>query len=428
MITPTHLFEKLSTLTKTNKILVAYSGGLDSHVLLHLVSQIKPYHVRSIHINHGLQKEADAWSQHCKNTCDELDVPIEIFSLNLKIQKGDSLEEEARKGRYQALVSSIQSDEVLLTAHHQNDQAETLLLQLFRGAGISGLASMPNISQFGKAEHARPLLDVTLLELENYAKQNDLKFIKDPSNRDTRFDRNFLRQEILPQLRSRWKGIDKTLARVASHQAEAKNILDEVAEQDFLSIHSKLDNTLSIKLLSNLSLARQKLLIRYWINKSGFQTPSEKKLGHIFADVINAQDDAQPLLEWRGAQVRRFKNHLYIMSPLIEHDSQQSLRWDTCMPIEITPLGLKLESEALKITEPHVFIRFRQGGERIHLSQKRKNISLKKYMNEVGIPPWLRSRVPLIYKNEELMQVINISSKPDGQLFVLYNETSAQLK
>lgn len=424
MIAPKNLFEKLSELTQASKIVVAYSGGLDSHVLLHLVSQVTGYQVRAVHVNHGLQEEANVWSEHCKNTCDKLKIPLELFTLNLEINKGDSLEEIARRGRYQSLMSSMQMDEVLLTAHHQRDQAETLLLQLLRGSGIAGLASMPNIAPFGVGEHARPLLDVPLPELEGYANHHHLSYIEDPSNKNIKFDRNFLRQEIFPLLRERRKGIDRTLARVATHQGEAKTILDEVAEQDFLTVQSALDNTVSIKSLLKLSLARQKLVIRFWISQSGFQFPSEKKLDHIFTNIIDARDDAQPLLEWRGVQLRRYKNRLYIMPPLGNHDTKQSLLWDTRKPVEIPSLGLRLERGILSVEGAEVYIRFRQGGEEIHVANRKLRMSLKKYMNEVGIPPWLRSRVPLICEGEKVKQVINIGYRTNGNFFVLSDKAS----
>jgi tRNA(Ile)-lysidine synthase len=213
------LLKKLHSLTRANKYLVAYSGGLDSHVLLHLMSQLSDSEIsiRAMYINHGLQKEARDWEIHCHKVCDELCIPFNSKALQIQTSTGVSLEEEARKKRYSALNTSLQKDEVLLTAHHQNDQAETLLLQLFRGAGVQGLAAMPAIREFGSKEnlrlHARPILNQTRQFLEAYAKENQLDFIEDPSNFDESFDRNFLRNIIMPQLRQRWPGIDKTISR-----------------------------------------------------------------------------------------------------------------------------------------------------------------------------------------------------------------------
>ncbi len=402
------------SLGPSKKILVAYSGGLDSHVLLHLVSHfiqqplVEPLQltVRAIHIHHGLQKEADTWVLHCKNICDELKIPLEVKHLNLTIKNGESIEERARMARYSALKDSLQSNEVLLTAHHQNDQAETLLLQLFRGAGVQGLAAMPTHSLFGLGGHARPLLAEPLSVLKSYAKEYCLDFIEDPSNQDSAFDRNFLRNEIMPKLRQRWSSIDKTISRSAAIQAETKQLLDEVAEQDLSLIGTQEDNTLSLAKLSKLSFERQKLLIRYWINSNGFNTPSEKKLAHIFSDVINADDDAQPLLEWQDTQLRRYKNKLYIMSPLAEHDTTQVIKWDTQEPLTIPVLQINLPAlPELNPDKTHeVTVRFRQGGETV-LQADGSHKSLKNILHAADIPPWLRSRVALIYLDNELIKV-----------------------
>ena len=209
-------FKQFQALTRSKKLLIAYSGGLDSHVLLHLVSQFPQashYQVRAMHIHHGLQEEADAWVPHCQSVCADLNIPLQINHLNLELKKGESIEEAARAARYIALKESLKQGEVLLTAHHQNDQAETLLLQLFRGAGVQGLAGMPTISSFGSGQHARPLLNASRQSLEMYAEEHQLSFIEDPSNKDSAFDRNYLRNEVLPQLRERWPSIDKTISR-----------------------------------------------------------------------------------------------------------------------------------------------------------------------------------------------------------------------
>lgn len=416
MLTPEKLLLKIKPLTKVKKFLVAYSGGLDSHVLLHIISRLSDYQVRAIHVHHGLQEEADSWVCHCQNICDTLDISLVVKYLSLNVGRGESLEDVARNGRYQVLKQILKSDEILITAHHQNDQAETLLLQLFRGAGVQGLASMPEIHDFGVSKHARPILDQSRADLEIYAQEYNLDFIEDPSNKDTRFDRNFLRQELFPQLRVRWKGIDKTLSRVARIQGETKKILDELAKQDLKLCEQDKENTLSIQSLLQLSYPRQKLVIRYWVMKSGFSYPSEKKLEHIFSDVINAKEDAQPLVGWKNIELRRFKNQLYIMPALSEHDTKQVFDWNVNNPLEIKSLGVTLKPSILKFGDPVVTVRFRQGGEKIFISERRRSVSLKNVFNELGIPPWLRSRTPLIYVNEILKQVVDIrkSSKNYG--------------
>jgi len=430
--------KQLQALTRSKNILIAYSGGLDSHVLLHLASQLSQannyshksqttqatqvnqansYQVRAMHIHHGLQEEADAWVPHCQQVCDELNIPIEIKHLNLTIEKGKSIEESARTARYAVFNETLQPDEVLLTAHHQNDQAETLLLQLFRGAGVQGLASMPCIANFGSGQHARPLLSCSRQSLETYAKENQLNFIEDPSNQDSAFDRNYLRNEILPELRERWPSIDKTISRSASIQAETKQILDELAEQDLLLIQNNSNknplknNILDISVLKKLSFSRQKLVLRYWIDVNEFQAPSEKKLKHIFSDVVDSKEDAQPIVEWQGVEVRRFKNSIYLMTPLQDHDNKEVLEWKNPQKLlEIPSLNLVLP--ALKNSDydksQAVSVRFRQGGEKFYDHKRGVNTSLKKLFNESAVPPWLRSRIPLIYSGDILVKIVGI--------------------
>jgi tRNA(Ile)-lysidine synthase len=428
-------YKQLQALTRSKKLLIAYSGGLDSHVLLHLASQLSQennyshksqtaqvnqatsYQVRAMHIHHGLQEEADAWVPHCQQVCDELNIPIKIKHLNLTIEKGTSIEDVARTSRYAAFSEELQSDEVLLTAHHQNDQAETLLLQLFRGAGVQGLASMPCIANFGSGQHARPLLSYSRQSLETYAKENQLNFILDPSNQDSAFDRNYLRNEILPELRERWPSIDKTISRSARIQAETKQILNELAEQDLLLIQNNSNkklcknNILDISALKTLSFSRQKLVLRYWIDVNDFQAPSEKKLKHIFSDVIDSKQDAQPIVEWQGVEIRRFKNSIYLMSPLQGHDNKKVLEWKNPQKPFVIP-SLNLVLQALKNSDydksQAVTVRFRQGGEKFYDSKRGLSTSLKNLFNESAVPPWLRSRIPLIYSGDTLVKIVGI--------------------
>jgi len=408
--------KQLQALTRSKKILIAYSGGLDSHALLHLASQASQannFQVRAIHIHHGLQEVANEWIPHCQHVCDELNIPLIIQYLNLTLKKGKSLEEIARNARYAAFVESLEKDEILLTAHHQNDQAETLLLQLFRGAGVQGLAAMPSIVDFGLGQHIRPLLDFSRKSLETYAKENKLDFIEDPSNQDTVFDRNFLRNKILPELRKRWPSIDKTISRSASIQAETKQLLDEYAEQDLLSIQSDSSSSkkLNISKLQIFSMARQKLVVRYWILSNGFKPPSEKKLKHIFTDVIDAGEDTQPLVEWRGVEVRRYKDELYIMKPLQDHNNNQVIEWgDPQSSLNIKSLDYPLPALSASQYDKNipVTVRFRQGGEKFYHPKRGIKLSLKNYLNESNVPPWLRSRIPLVYSGETLIKVVGL--------------------
>ncbi len=413
-LSPQSLLQKIQELSSSKNILIAYSGGLDSHVLLHLITQLSSlaaYTVRAVHIHHGLQQQADAWVSHCQQVCDNLNISLQIEYLNLTITKGESLEEVARTARYGAFKNLLQKDELLLTAHHQDDQAETLLLQLFRGAGVQGLAGMPRITEFASGQHARPLLNESLQTLKKYANQYQLDYIEDPSNKNNVFDRNYLRNEIIPELKKRWPSIGKTISRSVAIQAETKHLLDEFAEKDLKLVLVDTEqgvDKLSIPKLQGLSVPRQKLVIRYWISTNGFKPPSETKLNHIFSNIIDASEDAQPLLEWAGVELRRYQGCLYIMSPLAEHDSKQVFVWENPQQaFVISSLNIKIPAimnSPDEFKEP-ITIRFRKGGEKITDSKRTISISLKNYLNEVGIPPWLRSRIPLIYKGNTLIRV-----------------------
>ena len=416
-LNPEGFAQTLTSLTSRKKFLIAFSGGLDSHVLLHLMASIREIadiEIRAIYVNHGLQKEADSWARHCREICASLFVQFGTVALGLQNKKGESLEALARNARYLALSESLQTDEVLLTAQHKNDQAETLLLQLFRGAGVDGLASMPYCSKFGRGQHIRPLLDYSRQDLQDYVDVHQLHFIEDPSNQDQRFDRNFLRQSIMPQLEKRWQGISKVLSRAAQHQAEAKELLDDFAAQDLQALQTSDKNQLRISKLLKLSDRRQKLVLRYWIKQQGFLQPSTKKFKRLFEDVICARVDATPILSWfsaeKNVEIRRYQDTLYIMDALPVHDRSRVIPWDMKQPLNLPEIDVTLYPEGVKDLLPNtkgaVTVRFRQGGEKIYSPKQGKHISLKKLFQGSDIPPWWRSRVPLIYKGEQLIFVL----------------------
>jgi tRNA(Ile)-lysidine synthase len=411
-----NLLKKLNSLSTKKKLLVAYSGGLDSHVLLHALAKIslsKDLQLRAIYIDHGLQSVAKQWSQHCLNICNNLGIECEIVSLNLIIPKGKSLEAVAREARYQVFAQRLEEDEVLVTAHHQDDQAETLLIQLFRGAGINGLAAMPVTSDFANGQHIRPLLDQSRQSLEQYAQRHNLDTIEDPSNQDQCFDRNFLRHNIIPLLKNRWQSINQLLARAAGHQAEAKSVLAEYLAQDLPKLAGKRSGTLSIKKLKQLSTPRCKAIIRYFLDQKGFLAPSEKKLRHILSDVLNAQQSATPCVHWQGVEVRRFQDDLYAITPLTVHNSQQIIHWNTNQALQLPSLNriLKIDqletiNDLLAVHNGIVEVRFRQGGEKIYQIQRKCTKSLKKIFQEMHIPTWERDRIPLIYIENRLVLIL----------------------
>ncbi len=405
------------THTPVDSCLVAYSGGLDSHVLLHALVQLQQQRpslvssIRAVHINHGLQTAAASWAAHCERICAELDVEFEAIKLNLQPPIGSSLEAVARTARYAVFEQNLRSGEVLLTAHHQDDQAETLLLNLLRGSGPEGLAAMPESRQFAGSVLLRPLLGLSRMQLTDYAVHYQLDWIDDPSNDSLVFDRNYLRHEVLPKLRERWPATDRLLARAAQWQSEAVELQNELLAARLLQMRGTQAGTLSVKHLLDCSLVARKGLLRQWLKASGFTSPPVKKLQHILNDVLSAKPDAQPCVHWQGCEVRRYRDDVYVMSPLSVHNPQQVLEWSA--PYDdylIDSLGVVLEKNSLSNLLPKLaasgqplHIRFRQGSEK--LRRGGIHISLKQFFQDKSVPPWMRERIPLVYLGEQLILI-----------------------
>jgi tRNA(Ile)-lysidine synthase len=414
---PADLLLKLQALPQAPCYWVAYSGGLDSHVLLHAIAQIKDQlngSVQTIHVHHGLQEEADSWLEHAEDIARRLDIPLTPLRLNLRPTKGESLEAVARNARYQAMQALMGRGDLLLTAQHQNDQAETLLLQLLRGSGPSGLAAMPEIAAIGEAWLVRPLLDLTRAELTAYAELSGLKWVEDGSNSDLRFDRNYIRHQLMPLIEARWPACSSTMSRSARHCAEAQELIDHLAIQDYSDVQFEGGRQLSVAKIRRLSPSRCRAVIRYWVVKQGFQLPSTVHLDRILGEVLTAAEDRSPIVVWAGAEVRRFQEQLFIMSPLPRHDAAVTLPWSRLSSLQLpTGSGLFYLKEqvgrgiSLDVWQRGVVeVRFRQGGERCRRQGEQVTRSLKRVFQEVlQISPWLRDRIPLIYIDGELAAV-----------------------
>lgn len=411
-----NLFENYPVSFKS-KILIAYSGGVDSHVLLHALAQCRQefseLKLTAVHIHHGLFEEADQWAQHCRQRCNELKVKLQIVDVEVKRAKGVSIEEDARAARYAALADILQQNDILVTAHHADDQAETCLLQFLRGSGIKGLASMPIIVNFAAGFLARPFLSVSRQEILQYAQKNKLLWVEDHSNHDLNFTRNFLRYKIMPEFKKRWPSINKTIMRVADNCSDANELLKDLAEQDLKKLKGHVKNTLSISKLKKLSLRRQKNVLREWIDAQNFRLPSAIKLQHIISDVINASEDAIPCIAWGEAEIRSYHDDLYIMKPLSKFDYNKTILWDGKKPLRLPGnlgtlrlkkiIGQGLKSEVLK---KKLEIKFRQGGERCKLFGRNGTHKLKKLFQEWEVPPWQRGRVSLLYVDNQLAAII----------------------
>lgn len=397
--------------------LLAFSGGLDSHVLLHAATQLRTENpcleLRAIHIDHGLQSSSAGWANHCRKVCEQLGVPFVCEQLQLKPSPGESLEATARTARYAAFTRHIRADEMLLTAHHCNDQAETLLLHLLRGSGVDGLAAMPTVRPFGPGRLGRPLLAFTRQDLQAYASLHGLDYVEDPSNQDVRFDRNYLRQRVIPLLEERWPALANTLTRAARLQRESRELLHVFLAEKLLDLQGSKPDTLAVSRLLMHEFIMQKALLRAWLEKYGFERPEEKKLLHVLRDVVNSRADAEPCVQWTGCEIRRYRDDIYAMKPLAPHDTAVVLHWDDIsQPLIISSLALVLLPDVLtawrdylQANPANVTVRFRQGGESVFIPYRGGNHSLKHLLQEAGVPSWQRMRLPLVYIGEKLVYI-----------------------
>jgi len=408
---------KLSSLYANANLIVGYSGGVDSHVLLHLLASLPEFKnkITAVYVHHGLQVCADDWATHCQNCAQALGVKFKVLTVNGQAAIGESPEEAARNARYQAFKEILTENDVLLLAQHRNDQLETVLLQLFRGAGLKGLSGMPATIPFAVGVLLRPLLDVSQNEIKQYALQHQLQWIEDPSNQDMQFDRNFLRHEVLPLLEQHWPSLDKTVARVAGHCAEAQTILSASAKELMLVLYDPYQRCLLISGLLQHDVLMQQWIVREWLDCSGVRMPSGKVLQAIFQDILAARQEANPIVLHDGFKLQRYRDGLYLIAIQKQLDVTQVLSWgDTSRPLELNNNGLLLTSIAPQgiardlWEQGKVQIKYRQGGEKIALPNRSGRHSLKKLYQEAGIAPWLREKMPVIYIDDKIAAIADL--------------------
>jgi tRNA(Ile)-lysidine synthase len=427
---PELILAQLKTLPLPQRYCVAFSGGCDSHVLLWILSAIRQElacsNLHAIHINHGLHSQANEWETHCIDVCKSLDVTVETCRVKIDIPKGHSLEAQARDARYDAFKRLMRPGDMLLLAHHQDDQAETLMLQLIRGAGVHGLAAMPVLTDFANGWLARPMLNVPRKQIISFAQQQTLSWVEDPSNRDMAFDRNYLRHTVMPMLAERWPAASTTLARAAQHQAEAASLLNSLAHDDLQSVSLPEPGQLDMPGLLELPRARQANVLRYWIRDiCGYPLPNTGQLDRILSDVLYAGQDKLPIVNWQDVEIRRYRDRLYLGKSLAVHDVDWQASWTADSQLSL-PVGGKLITHEREGRGIHkdclasgITVRFRRGGETCRPAGRGHHHELRKLFQEWGVPPWQRDRIPLIYAGDELAQVVGYTScapfavKPD---------------
>ena len=409
-----HLREQLAELEKLAgrplRYVIAFSGGLDSTALAHaLAVSNNDIPIVAIHIDHGLHDDSAHWSEHCKTFARSLGIEYRSRVVTVQLESGKGPEASAREARYTALHAELRHGDWLLSAHHREDQAETLLLNLVRGSGPAGIAGIGAIRRFGPGWLVRPLLNTDRASLREYVAAHGLRWIEDPSNMDRRFDRNFLRHDILPRLKSRWPDIAARLQRSATHAGEAASLMTDLAEIDLDAVGG-VPERLPIDGLLALSPARQRNLLRHALRLLGLSTPTALQLERILTEVLPAREDAQPHVTWPGASVRRYRNSLYLL-PEVLADAPLC---GTISAHEV-PLGaglgvLQFEPNAPGGLSPGLLERglrleIRRGGEEFKPEGHGHTRKLKKLLQEEGIVPWMRERLPLIYSGDQLVAV-----------------------
>ena len=399
-----------------DRLVIAYSGGLDSEVLLHALAKLRKTFgadLLALHADHGLQAASRDWAEHCERRAAQLGVDYRTLRVDVDAAAGRGVEAAAREARYGAFRSELRHGDWLLSAHHQDDQAETLLLNLLRGSGPAGLAGIGEVQPFGPAWLVRPLLAYARDELRQYALQHQLDWIDDPSNEDRRFDRNYLRHEVFPVLRSRWPDASSRLRQSALLAGEAALLLDQLADADLRTLGPRPDR-LSLSGLRALDPERQRNLLRYAVRELGLPGVPATVLQSIVTDLLPARDDAQPVVRWEGAEVRRYRDQVYLLPQAAESASI------TALPVaaDCVELGsgmglLRLEPGAASglseaVVAAGLELRTRVGGEEIKPAGQAHTKKLKKLLQEAGVVPWMRDRLPLVYSANRLVAVADL--------------------
>jgi tRNA(Ile)-lysidine synthase len=407
-------------------VCVALSGGVDSTALLATLAEARldGLRVRALHVDHGLHANAKRWAAHCRKLARRLGIPLRVASVTVTRERGASLEEAARVARYRCFAEQLRGGEVLLTAHTQDDQLETVLLQLFRGCGLPGLAAMPAVAPLGSGKLARPLLACSRPQLEAWVGTRGLPWIEDDTNLDERFDRNYLRRRVLPAVRQRWAGVGAAVARSARHAAEAQRLLASLARADLERASD--GAALSVKALRSLPSDRRRNVLRLWIAGTGRTLPDARRLEEMSGPLIDARADAHPQVEWGGDAPggRRIvvTRHADLLSlaerrPVLDSTaSALQLAWEwresrrCTLPdggaLELTPERHgPIDLDALP---PRLAIAWRRGGERLRVRRGGPRRALKSLLREAHVPLAERARLPLILADGALIAAADL--------------------
>lgn len=411
-------------------ILIAYSGGVDSQVLLHALSHLFKQKkltnpISACHVNHGLSPNAEGWQLFAQQQCDVKNITINITKVDIQKKSQQSLEALAREARYNAIKHVITANTLVVTGHHNDDQAETFLLALKRGSGLKGLSAMKAVMPLAEGMLVRPLLNVSRIQIENYAKENKLEWIEDESNQDTRFDRNFIRHEVMPVLINRWPSLLTTINRSVEHCQEGDELLTELAKQDLQECDA-LNNKLNVEKLLLLSKARFNNVVRYFLSQHDCLMPAKAQLEQLYSQ-LNANEDKTPEVKVGDLWLRRYKGFLYLTPELnnvslfstqLDNSSNQLIELpDNIGTIQLHYVSWDYQNVTINKNKQIINIIPPKAGQKITVSfnhnnpvclpdYRQKSRSLKKVLQELDIPPWQRKRIPFIYFDNELVSAL----------------------
>jgi tRNA(Ile)-lysidine synthase len=404
---PSELCLALAGLPTRGTLTIALSGGLDSVFLLHSVAHwyrdFPDVLVKAIHVNHNLNAGAGRMAGFCEKLCAGLALPLRSRSVVVPTAAA-SLENSARQVRYQIFEENLEPGQHLLMAHHRDDQTETVLFRLVRGGGVRGLAGMPRQRALGEGTLLRPLLSIPRAKIYQWARAWQLDWVEDPSNADCTFDRNFLRHEIVPAIEKRWPGAGKSMAGMAGYAAESDFLNTRLAAIQRIYIEDS-RHRLCVTALGALTEIEQSNLVRCWIRDFKARPPGASKLAQGLRDLIMAAADRSPVLEGDGFSIRRFSGHLYFVATQSK-PPEQTATWSTQESLEWAGGQLRLHGDHQRA--PVLQVTRRQGGERFRPRAGGPSRPLKKWLQENGVPPWERERLPLIWCNDELVAVGNL--------------------
>lgn len=416
---PAQVARQLSKVLKPGeRVVLGLSGGIDSMVLLDVLVPLAarlPFELSALHVNHQLSPHAMQWARFCRAACRARGVPLRV--VRVAVARGSSVERAAREARYAAFASA--GAHVIL-AHNEDDQAETVLLQLLRGGGVKGLAAMPLVREprQGRDDGAciiRPLLGVPRADIERYARAHRLAWIDDESNLDERFTRNWLRRVVMPALAARTPSCRRILARTARHMGEAGELLDALGRLDCEAAQT--DGGLRVSALRTLPLARAKNALRFLIEAAGWRMPDAARLEEALRQALHATRDAQPAVDLGDVELRRHRDALYLVprrrgappsEAVVWHGETELVLPGDCGLLAMTAaVGAGLS--ALRLAQAPVTIRWRCGGEKLQAHARGPQRTVKNLLQEAGVPPWQRARLPLVYCGEQLVCIPGIA-------------------